>query len=135
MKAARRRLGEAVLRCGCVEWSCWHGWRVWCKPAMAAFYLMFVMLALPLLVYKLLTVENPATMATKFVAGIFVLCTLPVFLVGMMHHIFNYTKPHLQKHIIRLVATCAGPKNQPLVTVLLSFSGFFGLCPFTLSTV
>ena len=61
------------------------------------------MVSLPLLVYEFAVEEDHTEMAIYLTAGLFLLLTLPIFLVGLMQHIFNYTQPHLQKHIIRYV--------------------------------
>lgn len=101
MIAVKRKLRVFIYQCTCMQWSCWYRWRGWCKPAIAAFYFVLVMVSMPLLVYQFATHENPVKMAVYFVAGFFMLLTLPIFLVGLMQHIFNYTQPHLQKHVIR----------------------------------
>lgn len=68
---------------------------------MLILYLMIFFVALPLLVYGLYREKAEAQFKAWFVAGILVLLTLPIFLLGLMQHLFNYTKPQLQKHIIR----------------------------------
>ena len=92
---------ECGGRDGCMQWSCWYRWRGWCKPVVAGFYLALLVVALPLLVYHLSTQDSYTKRAAWFVAGLFVLLTLPIFLYGLVQHILNYTQPHLQKHIIR----------------------------------
>ena len=87
--------------CVCVRWSCWNQWRTWCKSLVIIIYLMILFVMLPLLIYGLYVEHAQAHFKGWFVAGIFVLLTLPIFLVGLVQHLFNYTKPHLQKHIIR----------------------------------
>ena len=54
-----------------------------------------------MLIIKLYKENADDQVKAWFVAGLFVLLTLPIFLIGAMQHMFNYTKPHLQKHIIR----------------------------------
>lgn len=78
-----------------------YRWRGWCKLAAAAFYVVVFMVVLPVLIYNIASHEDHGKDAAWFVAGLFVLLTLPVFLVGLVQHILNYTQPHLQKHIIR----------------------------------
>lgn len=72
---------------------------------MIIFYLMILFVMLPLLVYWLYIEQAGPHFKAWFVAGIFVLLTLPIFLAGLMQHLFNYTKPNLQKHIIRCVCS------------------------------
>lgn len=90
-----------MSQCACVHWSCWQQWRGWCKPAVATFYAVLLVVAIPLLIYHLTSSPNHIKLVVWFVAGLFVLLTLPIFLVGLVQHILNYTQPHLQKHIIR----------------------------------
>lgn len=99
--AVQRKARALLYGCGCIHWSCWYRWRGWCKPAVAAFYLALLVVALPLLTYHLSTQHSYSKRAAWFLAGLFVLLTLPIFLFGLVQHILNYTQPHLQKHIIR----------------------------------
>ena len=68
---------------------------------MVIIYLIVLLVALPLLIFKLYEEKAGDQFKAWFVGGIFVLLTLPIFLIGLMLHMFNYTKPYLQKHIIR----------------------------------
>lgn len=107
MVTLKHKLRGCLYECICTRWSCWHHWRGWCKPAVAAFYLILLVAVLPLLILKVSKKGNDSW-ETKawFVAGLFVLLTLPVFLGGLLQHVLNYTQPHLQKHIIRCVCVC-----------------------------
>ena len=97
----RRCLRSCFCDCVCARWPCWEHWRAWCKPLMVIIYLMVLFVMLPLLIYGLYREHAQAQFKVWFVAGIFLLLTLPIFLLGLMQHLFNYTQPHLQKHIIR----------------------------------
>lgn len=101
MVAVKRKLRFVMYECGCTRWTCWRHWRGWCKPAVAAFYTVLLVVTLPMLIYHVSSKHNYTKMAAWFLAGLFVLLTLPVFLAGLVQHILNYTQPHLQKHIIR----------------------------------
>ncbi len=68
---------------------------------MLVLYLIVLLIVLPLLVFELYKENAGVQFKAWFVAGLFVLLTLPIFCIGLMQHMFNYTKPHLQKHIIR----------------------------------
>lgn len=101
----RKCLRLCFCDCVCVRWSCWDQWRTWCIPLVIIFYLMILFVMLPLLIYWLYIEQAGVHFKAWFVAGIFVLLTLPIFLAGLMQHLFNYTKPNLQKHIIRCVCS------------------------------
>ena len=68
---------------------------------VAALYCVVLVVLLPILVWDLHRRHAKAGFTAWFVAGIFVLLTIPIFLTGMIQHLLNYTQPHLQKHIIR----------------------------------
>ncbi len=73
---------------------------------MLVLYLIVLLVVLPLLIYELYKENAGDRFKAWFVAGLFVLLTLPIFFIGVMQHMFNYTKPYLQKHIIRWVCVC-----------------------------
>ena len=101
MAAVKCKARVFTYECSCLNWSCWSHWRGWCKPAVATFYGFLLVIAVPLLVYHLSAKKDHAKMAAWFMAGLFMLLTLPIFLAGLVQHVLNYTQPHLQKHIIR----------------------------------
>eukprot|EP00731_Ephydatia_muelleri_P028273 Em0019g1146a len=96
-------LRSCLLDCSCARWGCWHYWRSWFKPLVGLIYLVIVVLVMPLLVWKLYRLETTPHFKAWFVAGVFVLLTLPVFLYGLVLHLLNYTQPHLQHYIIRII--------------------------------
>ena len=106
MKSNRRVLCQD---CKCIRLSCWSHWRGWCKRVVAGVYLVLASVFLSLMIYQIVRSQpNRAKHAAWFVGGVCVLLTLPVFLAGLLQHIINYTRPNLQKHIIRwvLVLSC-----------------------------
>lgn len=87
----------------CLHWECWAYWRLTLKVTVILLYLTILCVCLPLLIWELIRQHTETSFSAWFVAGIFVLLTLPIFLWGLLQHLLNYTQPHLQKHIIRLV--------------------------------
>lgn len=87
----------------CLRWECWAYWRLTLKVSVILLYLVILCVCLPLLIWGLIRQHAETSFSARFVAGIFVLLTLPIFLWGLLQHLLNYTQPHLQKHIIRLV--------------------------------
>lgn len=63
-------------------------------------YAAIIVIALPILIYEL-NRNYSSKVEAWFVGGIFVLATLPFSMYGIMQHALNYSKPHLQKYIIR----------------------------------
>ncbi len=104
MISVKRKLKSCLYYdCPCIYWSCWSRWRKWCKPVVAVSYMIILAVVIPLLIYHITAQTRHGRTAAWFVAGLFVLLTLPVFLAGLTQHVLNYTQPHLQKHIIRYV--------------------------------
>lgn len=87
----------------CLHWHCWRSWRLALKIAVTVFYLVILFVCLPLLIWALFKEHVKTSFSAWFVAGIFMLLTLPIFLWGLMQHLLNYTQPNLQKHIIRIL--------------------------------
>lgn len=82
---------------------CGRYWRLGLKILVTLLYLFILLVCLPLLVWELLREHAKTTFSAWFVAGIFMLLTLPIFLWGLLQHLLNYSQPHLQKHIIRIL--------------------------------
>ena len=98
----RKCLRSRFCDCVCVRWLCWDHWRMWCKPLIILIICLMVLFAmLPLLIYELYWKHANEWFTAWFVSGILVLFTFLIFLLGLMQHLFNYTQPQLQKHIIR----------------------------------
>ncbi len=104
---------------------------------MAAVYCVVLVVLLPVLIWELYREHAEDSFKAWFVAGIFVLLTIPIFLAGLVQHLLNYTQPHLQKHIIRwgrhTGAACMGWLTSSLPPSL--NAGFCGWCPSTPLTV
>lgn len=79
---------------------------MWFRPVVVLLYSVFLLTALPLLVWALYKENANDTFKAWFVAGLFVLLTIPIFLYGLMKHLINYTQPHVQKYIIRFGEMC-----------------------------
>lgn len=101
MSIVSEALRSWLVECSCFRWVCWQHWRSWFMPLVVGLYCVVLLVVLPLLVWELYREGTPDEFKAWFVAGIFMLLTIPVFLVGLVQHLLNYTQPHLQKHIIR----------------------------------
>ncbi|XP_013175452.1 PREDICTED: transmembrane protein 184C [Papilio xuthus] len=78
-------------------------WRLWIRPFFIALYFILVIILVPLLVIH--SINNGFTKSDQgsLVAGGFVLMALPISIWQITQHIVHYTKPSLQKHIIRIL--------------------------------
>jgi len=95
---------SSLKRQQCIRWNCWFHWRWWLKVALATVYALVVVVAFPIMIWRLIEVDARAHITAWFIAGMFVLLTLPIFLAGLVQHLTNYTRPDLQRHIIRYKA-------------------------------
>lgn len=85
----------------------WHdvclGWRLWLRPTIILLYALFVIIVLPLLIIN--TVKDGFTKKKQLIliGGMLVFTTLPICIWHIMQHIYHFTKPILQKPIIRIL--------------------------------
>ncbi|ELK25378.1 Transmembrane protein 184C [Myotis davidii] len=81
----------------------WTNWRQWIRPLVAVIYLVIIMVAVPLCVWELQKLQVGIHTKAWFIAGIFLLLTIPISLWGILQHLVHYTQPELQKPIIRIL--------------------------------
>ncbi|XP_047120802.1 transmembrane protein 184C [Schistocerca piceifrons] len=78
-------------------------WRMWIRPVVVVIYVLVIVVVLPVLVVNAMnngfTKEDQGTL----VGGVFALMALPISIWEIIQHMVFYTKPHLQKHIIRIL--------------------------------
>ncbi|XP_076812932.1 transmembrane protein 184C-like [Clavelina lepadiformis] len=80
-----------------------RGWRYWIRPIVIVIYLLILLVALPLLVVDLIDNEAKPHTVAWFIAGIFVIVTIPISLWTILHHLIYFTQPELQKPIMRIL--------------------------------
>ncbi|XP_030047529.1 transmembrane protein 184C [Microcaecilia unicolor] len=78
-------------------------WRRWIRPLAVVLYFVALLVAIPLCVLELQDMEVGVHTKAWFIAGIFVLMTIPISLWGILQHLVHYTQPELQKPIIRIL--------------------------------
>ncbi|GAB0087246.1 transmembrane protein 184C [Sergentomyia squamirostris] len=81
----------------------WSNWRVWIRPLLIVCYSIFVIIVVPLLIVN--SVKDGFTRKDQLIliGGLFVLTALPISFWHITQHMINYTKPILQKHIVRIL--------------------------------
>lgn len=77
-------------------------WKNWIRPLAMILYFILMMIAIPLCIVEVTTKEDKHVKAW-FTGGVFTLMAVPVSLWEIILHVINYTQPHLQKHIIRII--------------------------------
>nr|XP_033796197.1 transmembrane protein 184C isoform X2 [Geotrypetes seraphini] len=78
-------------------------WRRWIRPLAVVLYFVALLVAIPLCIVELHDMEVGVHTKAWFIAGIFVLMTIPISLWGILQHLVHYTQPELQKPIIRIL--------------------------------
>uniref|UniRef100_A0A182JDG1 Organic solute transporter ostalpha n=1 Tax=Anopheles atroparvus TaxID=41427 RepID=A0A182JDG1_ANOAO len=81
---------------------CTH-WRAWLRPILVVLYVLFVIIVVPLLIAD--SVKDGFTRKGQLIliGGLFVLCAIPISIWQIAQHTIHYTKPQLQRHIIRIL--------------------------------
>ncbi|KAG9480067.1 transmembrane protein 184C [Eleutherodactylus coqui] len=78
-------------------------WRRWIRPLVVCLYVVGLIVAIPVCIWELQKLEVGVHTKAWFIAGIFVLMTIPISLWGILQHLVHYTQPELQKPIIRIL--------------------------------
>ena len=81
--------------------SCFANWRYWISPFVIVIYLLFVVFGVPILIVN--SVKDGFTRKEQLmlIGGLFVLSAVPISIYQIIQHVIHFTKPCLQKHIIR----------------------------------
>ncbi|XP_063116935.1 transmembrane protein 184C-like [Cavia porcellus] len=87
------------MPCLCSE----KNWRQWIRPVAISIYLLSIIVAVPLCVWKLEKLEVDIHSKAWLLAGIFLLMTIPLSLWDILQHLVHFTQPGLQKPIIRIL--------------------------------
>lgn len=77
--------------------------RSWLRPVVISLYFVVLCVALPLTVWELHRFRAETHVQAWFIAGCFVFLTIPISLWGIVQHMVNYTKPELQRRIVRII--------------------------------
>lgn len=78
-------------------------WRLWVHPIMMSCYAIFVVIVVPVLIVNSLKDGFSRKDQLILVGGLFVLTAIPFSVYHICQHIVHFTKPILQKHIIRIL--------------------------------
>lgn len=80
-----------------------RNFRSWLRPVVISLYFVILCVALPLTVWELHKNRAQTHVEAWFVAGCFVFLTIPISLWGILQHLVNYTRPELQRRIVRIL--------------------------------
>lgn len=78
-------------------------WRIWIRPLLIVTYCIFLVIVVPLLIVN--SVKDGFQRNDQFIliGGLFVLSAVPISIWHIIQHVIHFTKPILQKHIIRIL--------------------------------
>lgn len=96
------------------------------RPVAFILYVIVLLVAIPLSIVYLVEKHSQAHVIAWFVAGIFVLATIPISLWDISLHLAHYTQPDLQRYYVRygydLEMGMRDPKNPVIFVDLISTS-------------
>ncbi|XP_055918105.1 transmembrane protein 184C isoform X2 [Eupeodes corollae] len=78
-------------------------WRIWIRPLLIVTYVIFAIIVVPLLIVNSLKDGFTRKDQLILIGGLFVLSAVPISIWHIIQHVIHFTKPILQKHIIRIV--------------------------------
>ncbi|XP_073824329.1 transmembrane protein 184C isoform X3 [Musca autumnalis] len=78
-------------------------WRIWIRPLLIVTYGIFAIIVIPLLIVNSLKDGFTRKDQLILIGGLFVLAAVPVSIWHIIQHVIHFTKPILQKHIIRVL--------------------------------
>ncbi|XP_030376706.1 transmembrane protein 184C-like [Scaptodrosophila lebanonensis] len=78
-------------------------WRIWIRPLLILTYVIFAIIVVPLLIVNSVKDGFSRRDQLILIGGLFVLSAVPVSIWHIIQHVIHFTKPILQKHIIRIL--------------------------------
>lgn len=78
-------------------------WRIWIRPLLIVTYAIFAIIVVPLLIVNSLKDGFSRRDQLILIGGLFVLAAVPISIWHIIQHVIHFTKPILQKHIIRVL--------------------------------
>ncbi|XP_034668896.1 transmembrane protein 184C-like isoform X1 [Drosophila subobscura] len=78
-------------------------WRIWIRPLLIVTYGIFAIIVVPLLIVNSVKDGFQRNDQLILIGGLFVLSAVPVSIWHIIQHVIHFTKPILQKHIIRIL--------------------------------
>ncbi|ODM96812.1 Transmembrane protein [Orchesella cincta] len=95
--------GDFCARLGRWCFHCFLRWRLWIRPFFILGYTIVLCILVPSLVFTCLGHECSKQQRTQLIGGVFALLAIPISFWEITQHLVHYTKPYLQKHVIRIL--------------------------------
>lgn len=78
-------------------------WRMYIRPICISIYILFVLIVVPYIITNSVKDGFAQKDQLILIGGLFVLTAIPVSVWHISQHIAHFTRPILQKHIIRIL--------------------------------
>ncbi|EDW03122.1 GH10663 [Drosophila grimshawi] len=78
-------------------------WRIWIRPLLIVTYVIFAIIVVPLLIVNSVKDGFKQNDQLILIGGLFVLSAVPISIWHIIQHVIHFTRPILQKHIIRIL--------------------------------
>ncbi|XP_068151450.1 transmembrane protein 184C [Drosophila tropicalis] len=78
-------------------------WRLWIRPLLILTYVIFAIIVVPLLIVNSVKDGFQRKDQLILIGGLFVLAAVPISIWHIIQHVIHFTRPILQKHIIRIL--------------------------------
>ncbi|CAB3382339.1 Hypothetical predicted protein [Cloeon dipterum] len=78
-------------------------WRVWIQPVIMILYALILIVVIPFIVNNTINNGFSASDQSIVIGGVFVMMSLPISFWDITQHLAHFTKPYLQKHIVRIL--------------------------------
>ena len=82
--------------------SCMRNWKRWIRPVFYVFYALVVIAGIPLIILDIINAAEENFKITLAGVGFFaMIIAIPISAWGIINHMICFTRPSLQKYIIR----------------------------------
>ncbi|XP_066999253.2 transmembrane protein 184C [Anabrus simplex] len=78
-------------------------WRLWIRPMVMVVYGLVLIILIPVIILNAINNGFTKQIQGELIGGVFVMLAIPISFWEITQHMVHYTKPFLQKHIIRIL--------------------------------
>lgn len=88
-----------MCRVGCLYWT----WQQWLKAFLILIYVIFLIVVLPWIIVNIVKDGFSQKWQLISIGGLFVVVSIPLCVWHILQHMLHFTKPILQRPIIRIL--------------------------------
>ena len=101
-REAKQKIRRTCTNLSCTHFGCWSRWRGWLSALLVILFCIVVLIWVPILTYQAVTYQPLSPFKAWYYSMYCVIGALGITLVTLRQHWVNYTKPDLQRYIIRV---------------------------------